>query len=171
MASGDSLVFVTALSATPPSANAATLDNFTGAANHVINVLDFDPGSTEESADFLCLMPRHYDGGGVTITIGWSSDAITGNVVWSAAFKSVSDDTDDLDTKAYAAQQDSAASATASTAGRVDYATITFTDGGQMDSVAAGEMFFLRITRSSADANDTLNSNDAEFHFAEIRET
>lgn len=171
MAAGDLLCVLTPLNAIPPSSNPATLDTFAGASNAVIPVLDFDPGATEESVDFSFVMPRHYGGGGLTLTIGWSSDATTGNVIWSAAFKAVTDDGDDLDTVDFAAQNDSAASATASAAGEVDYATITFTDGADMDSVAAGEFCFLRITRSSADASDTLDSNDAELHFVEVRET
>ena len=78
---------------------------------------------------------------------------------------------DDLDSKAFAAENDSSADATASAAGEVAYTTITFTDGADMDNVAAGEYFWIEVHRSSAAAGDTLNANDAELHFIEIRET
>ena len=175
MASGDTLCYFDALSGVPGDADFATLDTILSAStdepDNVIPVLDFDPGATEEYVYFRGVMPRHYSGGGVTVTIGWSSTATTGNVIWSMAWKSVSDDADDLDTKVFAAENDSAADATASAAGEVAYTTITFTDGADMDSVAAGEYFWIELRRSSADANDTLDSNDAEFHFMEIRET
>jgi hypothetical protein len=159
----------------PGDADFATLDTILTASadepDNVIPVLDFDPGATEEYIYFQGFMPRHYDGGGLTVTLGWSSDATTGDVIWGVAFKSVTDDADDLDSKAFAAPNESAATTTATAAGELDYITITFTDGADMDSVAAGEVFWLEVHRSSADASDTLNSNDAELHFIEIQET
>ena len=175
MASGDTLCVFVATDGVPGDADYATIDTILTAStdepDNIIPVLDFDPGATEEYIYFCGVMPRNYGGGGVTVTIGWSSDATTGNVVWSVAFKSVTDDADDLDTKVFAAENDSAADATASAAGEVAYTTITFTDGADMDSVAAGELFWMEVHRSSADASDTLNSNDAELHFIEIKET
>ncbi len=171
MASGDTLAVFSALNISGPSANNATIDTFAGAASEVMPVLDFDPGSTEESADFKSVMPSAYGGGGVTATVYWSSDATSGDVIWSGAFKSVTADADDLDTKSFAAQNDSAADATASAAGEITQTDITFTDGADMDSVAASEMFFFRLTRSSADASDTMNSNDAEVHLVVIKES
>lgn len=160
--------------AQPPDADLATFDEILTASadepDQRILVLDFDPGSTEEYAYFAGVMPRHYDGGGVTVTIGWSSDATSGVCRWAVAFKSVTDDADDLDSKAFAAPNTVDAT-TASAAGEVDYAEIAFTDGADMDSVAAGELFFLELSRNSSHANDTMNSNDAELHFIEIRET
>jgi hypothetical protein len=40
-----------------------------------------------------------------------------------------------------------------------------------MDSVAVGEYFRLTVTRDSADAADTMNSNDAELIAVYLRET
>lgn len=159
----------------PGDADYATLDAILTASadepDNVVPVLDFDPGSTEEYIYFRGFMPANYDGGGVTVTLRWSSDATSGNVVWSVAFKSITADADDLDSKAFAAENDSAADATASAAGETTDTPITFTDGADMDSVAAGEMFWLEVHRSSADAGDTLNSNDAELHQITIEET
>lgn len=172
MASGDTLIVFTALHNIPPGSRFATIDIFSDGSTPTLThpVLDFDPGGTTEFADFIGVMPRHYGGGGVTVTIGFSSDATTGNVKWDAFFKSVSDDSDDLDSKAFAAAN-SVTIATANVAGEVKYASITFTDGADMDSIAVGEMFILRIERDSADGADTMNSNDAELHFVEVKET
>lgn len=172
MAAGDTLLTLSPMNGCPPDATFATLDTFAGGSSPAENhpVLDFD-SSTAEYMDFYCVMPRSYAGGGLTLTFMWSSDATTGNVIWSAAFKSVSDDADDLDSKAFAAYNDATADATASAAGEVAYTTLTFTDGADMDSVAAGEMFILRIRRRADQAGDTMNSNDAELHAIEIRET
>jgi len=175
MASGDTLVVFGALHNEPPDADFATLDTILVASadepDDLIRVLDFDPGATNEHAEFSAVMPRHYAGTtGITVTLIWSSDATTGNVKWDVAFKSVTDDADDLDTKVYAAVNTVTAT-TATVAGEADYAAITFTDGADMDSVAVGEYFRMRVTRDSADAADTMNSNDAELIAIEIKET
>ena len=174
MSSGDSLIFLDAIAGRPGDADFATPDTILTASadepDQLVDVFDFDPGTTEEYIYFRGFMPRHYAGGGVTVTIGWSSDATTGVCRWAVAFKSVTGDADDLDSKAFAAPNTVDAT-TASAAGEVDEASIAFTDGADMDSVAAGEMFFLEVSRNSSHANDTMNANDAELHFIEIRET
>ena len=164
MASSETLVSINALNNEPPTSAFATLDTRVG-----IPILDFD-AATAEDAEFGLFMPRHYDGGGLTVTIGWmASTATSGNVKWNLAMKSVSDDADDLDTKAYAAANTVTAT-TASASGEVDYADITFTDGSDMDSIAAGEYFRMKLTRDAADAADTM-SGDAELVFIRIKET
>ena len=166
MASGDTLCYFNALNNEPPASSFATLDT-----RNSIWVLDFD-ADADESAEFGGFMPRHYDGSGITVTIGWMATDTTvtpHNVVWNAAFKSVSDDADDLDSKAFAAAN-TATDAEASASGEVAYTTITFTDGADMDSVAAGEYFRLRITRDADNGSDTL-TDDAELLFVEIKET
>jgi hypothetical protein len=174
MASGDTLCVFFANDNEPPDADYATLDTILVASadepDDYIPVLDFDPGATNEHAEFGGFMPRHYGGGGITVTLIWSSDATSGAVKWNVALKSVTDDADDLDTKVYAAANTVTAT-TANAAGEADYAAITFTDGADMDSVAVGEYFRMRVTRDSADAADTLNSNDAELICVEIKET
>lgn len=166
MASGDTLCIFNALHGEPPAANFATLDT-----RNAVPVLDLD-ATTDESIVFGAFMPRNYAGGGLTLTIGWmASSATTGTISLDAAFMSVTDDADDLDTKAFAAANN-ANPTTASATGEVDYVTIAFTDGADMDSVAAGEYFRLQITR---DANGTTSTDDMvgdmELVFVEIKET
>ena len=164
MASGDTLcVFFPAMSE-PPSSNYATFDTRNG-----VLVLDFDD-TTDESVEFPGFMPRHYDGGGITVTLGWmATTATAANCIWNVGFKSVSDDADDLDSKAFAAVNEVTDTA-ASASGEVAYAAVTFTDGADMDSIAAGEYFRIDVTRSASDTSDTL-TGDAELVFVEIKET
>jgi hypothetical protein len=158
----------------PPDADYAVLDAILTTSSDepddVIQVLDFDPGVTQE---YLVLpgpaMPKHYAGGGVTLDIWFLCEATSGNVKLDAAFKDLSAAVNIL-TATYAAIQTTTL-AVAGTARDIVKATITFTDGAQMDSVSAGNPFNLRITRDSADAADTVNSNDLEFWRAHLFET
>lgn len=175
MASGDALAAFFPENNMPPDADFATLDTkLTASADEpddVITLLDFDDGATNEFASFRGIMPEHYGGGGVTCTIVWSSGAATSGVCrWEIAFKSVSDDADDLDSKAYAAQK-SVDATTANVAGEVDYVDIGFGNGSEMDSVAKNEMFFLTINRDSADTGADTLTGDAELHAIYLTES
>lgn len=166
MASGDTLAIFTALNNEPPASNFATLDT-----RNSIPVLDFD-ADTNETAEFGGFMPRNYSGEGVTVTLGWMATDTTvtpHNVIWDVAFKSVTNDADDLDSKAYAAVN-SVTDEEASASGEVSYCIITFTDGADMDSVAVGEYFRMKVTRDADNGSDNL-TGDAELLFVEIRET
>ena len=164
MASGDTLAVFTPAAGEPPSTNYPTLDTRNG-----VLVLDFDD-TTDESIEFAGFMSRAYAAGGITVPIGWmKTSEVTGDVVWDIALKSVSDDVDDLDSKAFAAAN-SVTAAAASASGEVDYATITFTDGADMDSVAAGEYFRMQLNRDANNAADTM-VGDAELVFIELKET
>jgi hypothetical protein len=81
-------------------------------------------------------------------------------VRWGAAFRAVVDDAEDIDA-AHTYDFNYTADTTASLSGEISYPTITFTDGADMDSLAAGQEFVLRITRTPADAADTM-TGDAE---------
>ncbi len=165
MASGDTLVVFTALNNEPPSSNYATVDTRNGAV-----VLDFDD-TTDESAEFSGFMPLHYGGGGVTVTIGWmASDtdiASLKTVRWEVAFKSFSDDADDIDSKSFHTSG-GAASTEASASGEVQYADVVFSDQAAIDGTAAAEYFRLKVTR---DASEGTLDGDAELLFVSIKET
>jgi hypothetical protein len=149
-----------------PTANAATLDT----RNNCL-VLDFD-ATVNELAVFQGFMPRHYDGSGITVTVMWmASTATTGDTSWAIFFKSVTDDADDLDVKNYADPQTNQAVDAPSASGEVDYFTIAFTDGAQMDSVAAGEMFYMMLMRDAQDGTNDDMAGDAEIVTIEIQET
>ncbi len=172
MASGDTLITLSPLDNVPPATVYATFDTMVGTSSPVesVPVLDFDD-TTAEYADFYCMLPRNYNGGGVTITFAWSAAATTNTAVWRAAFRRVQDDAEDLDTTAQTYDYNTTGALTpASAVGEVAYDTLTFTDGADMDSVAVGEYFILRVGRAPADGNDTL-VGDASIHAIEIKET
>lgn len=174
MASGDRLAFFTPNHSEPPSANAAAWDTvLTSSADSdekQTPVLRFDP-STNEHADFSEKL-RNYGSGGFNVIIGHTSDGTGGNVKWDVTFKSFTDDVDNLGSKAFgAAPSGNTVTAAAPTAANeIVYDTITVSDGADMDSIANGEQYHLRVTRDAADAADTLNSNDAFLVSVEITE-
>jgi hypothetical protein len=167
MASGDTLAVFTPHANMPPSSGFATIDTRNG---HL--VLDFDPTS-DESAIFGGVLPRNYGGGGITVRLYWSATSATsGSVRWDAAIERLADEAQDTDSDGFASAQSATATAP-STSGQLQYTDIAFTDGAQMDSLAAGEAFRLKVTRD-ADASGGGTDDaagDAELHRVEIRET
>jgi len=163
MATGDTLVVFTPQHGEPPASNFATLDT-----RNEHPVLDFD-AATNESAVFSGVMPRHYGGGGVTVYLHYAMSAATaGDVDWDAAFERIGDQQQDIDSDGFAAVQSVDNTTVPGTLGLVDVVSIPFTAGAQMDSVAAGEGFRLKVTRDAA--ADTAGG-DAELLFVEIKET
>ncbi len=167
MASGETLVPISVLSNEPPGSIAALPDR-----RNFHAVLDFDD-TVDEEAVFTAIMPRSYGGGGVTIYIHYSMEtAIANEVVWQTAFERVGDGVQDVDADGFEAFQTSGAITVPGTSGNVDITTTTHTDGTQMDNIAVGEKFRLKIRR---DADDTSATDDAtgnaELHAIEIKET
>lgn len=164
MASGDSLSKWGARACGLPSSNFATPDT-----RNSHDVLDFDAG-TDESALFTGVLDPAYDGGGVTVYLTWmASSATSGNCVWGAAFERIAANSHDLDSDSFATAN-TATGAADGTSGEVTVTTIAFTSGAQMDSVAAGELFRLKVYRDADNGSDTM-TGDAELLFVEIRET
>jgi hypothetical protein len=113
---------------------------------------------------------RQYAGGGITVRIAWmATSAVTGNVIWSAAIER-GDTGTDHDADSFASAQNSAAAAAAGTSGDPTYTEIAFTNGAQIDSLAVGEHFRIKISREASNGSDTM-SGDAELLGIEIRET
>lgn len=163
MASGDTLVIFTALANEPTSSNYATLDT-----RNQHPVLDFDD-TTNEDAVFSSIMPRAYAGGGVTVYIHYSmTSATSGDIDWDVAFERIGDAQQDVDSDGFAAVNSTDNTTVPGTSGHVDIVNITFTDGADMDSVAVGEKFRIKVTR---DASSDTATGDAELHAIEIKET
>jgi hypothetical protein len=98
-----------------------------------------------------------------------ASSATSGVCRWGAAIRRLNDDAEDLDsahTYDYNDTDDTAASAS----GELSYPTIAFTDGADMDSLADGETFILRVRRNASHANDTM-TGDAELLMPVGKET
>lgn len=164
MASGDTLAVFSPLNNEPPSTLYAW-----GNVRNSHPVLEFD-AAADWFAIFSGLMPRHYSGNGLTVTLMWmAASATTNNCVWNAAFERMDDETTDLDADSFAAVQ-AATGAAPGTSGMVQYTAITFTNGAQMDSVAAGEAFRLRVSRDADNGSDNMTAN-AQLLMVEIKET
>lgn len=165
MASGNTLAIFTPGHHEPPASNYATLDT-----RNSIFVLDYDP-TTEETACFRGVLPSNYAGGGLTLDVYWmATSATTGAVVWGGSIEREVEGGTDLDADSFATEQNSSASNANGTSGILSKATITFTSGANMDSLAAGEPFRLKIARKVADGGDTM-TGDAELHSLHLKET
>jgi hypothetical protein len=163
MASGATLLQFTALHNEPPSASFATLD-----LRNAHPVLDFDGGSNEEAV-FTAVMPQAYAGGGVTVYIHYSmSTETSGDIDWDVAFERIGDQQLDVDADSFAAVNSTDGTTVPGTSGLVDVISIAFTDGADMDSVAKGELFRLKVARDAA--SDT-STGDSELHGVEVRES
>lgn len=167
MATTDTLAVFDPHDNEPPSSNFATLDT-----RNSIPVLDFDD-TTDESAVFGGVLPNNYDGGGLTITLVWgATSATSGTVSWDVSIESNTDDADDLDSDSFAAANNSGAVTAPSASGEFGYDDITFTDGADMDSLAAGESFRLKVTRDADGTTATDNmTGDAELLRVIVKET
>ncbi len=174
MASGDTLAVFTALHNVPPGGTRtpATLDVRGGTNDIKLACLDFDD-TADEYATFYGMMPRNYDDGGVTVYlhVAFTNDDDTGTPTaqFEAAFGRIGDAVQDIDAIAagLAAAQDITITVPA-TIGHIDIGNVAFTNGAEMDSVAAGESFVLSIM---CDASDSGHVNDSELYLVEIKET
>ena len=163
MASGDSLVIFTPWSFDPPDTNAATVGHRN---NHP--VLNFDT-TTQESAFFTGVLPRQYGGSGITVYVHWmAATATTGTIGWDIAIERMSDDTTDLDSDSFATAQTITAATVPGTSGVAKITNVAISSGANMDSLAVGESFRLRIRRDVA--TDTA-AGDAQLLAIEIKET
>ena len=165
MASGDTLLTFHPYNNEPPASNYATID-----LRNLHPVLDFIHSGTSESAVFSAVMPRNYAGTtGLTGYIHYSmTSAATGTVDWDMAFERIGDQQQDVDSDDFAAVQSVDGTDVPGVSGLVDIVNIAFTDGAQMDSVAVGELFRIKVTRDGIN-DDALG--DAELHAVEIKET
>ena len=164
MATGESLVSFSPIANEPPTSAFATLD-----FRNVHPILNFD-ASSNESAIWSAVLPRNYAGGGLTVLIIWAgASATSGNVVWNAQVERLESAGTDTDADSFASAQ-AATGAAQGTSGALTYTTIAFTSGAQMDSLAAGELFRLKVTRDAANGSDTM-TGDANCFGVEVRES
>lgn len=164
MASGNTLLIFRPQDNEPVSSDFATLD-----LRNLHPVLDFDD-TTNESAVFSAVMPQNYVGTtGVTVYIHYAmTSAVADTVDWDVAFERIGDQQLDIDADSFATVNSVDNTTVPGTSGNVDIVSVAFTDGADMDSVAKGEGFRLKITRDAASDDAT---GDAELRFVEVRET
>jgi hypothetical protein len=166
LASGETLVVFSARSNQPPASAFATFDTRNG---HLC--LDFD-GATDEEAVFEGVLPRRYGGGGLTINchVAFTS-ATSGSGRIQAAIERIDASSLDIDADSFAAFQSVGVTAPG-TSGQVVVGAVTFTDGAQMDSLAVGEAFRLKIRRDADGTSGTDDiTTDLELLRVEVKET
>ncbi len=118
-------------------------------------VIEFANAATQ-SVDIDGLKLTSYSGLGLTFDIEWMADTATsGNCVWQIEVERHQRDTTDLDADSFAAGN-TFTDAVASAAGETVQAQITFTDGADMDSIADGEGFRVRLSRLGGNGSDTM---------------
>ena len=164
MAAGDLLAEFSPQCNEPPSTSAATPDRRNGHP-----VLDFD-ASADETALFTGFMPWHYAGGGITVNavVSFSTDANgahTGQL--EISFERIGDAQQDLDADGFAAAKDLTVTVPA-TSGLTEVGSVPFTDGAEIDNIAAGELFRVKV---NCDTSDSTFSGDLELARLVIRET
>lgn len=165
MASGDTLLILR------PGANEYPSSNFAAAgysANYGI-FLAFDDSVAEE-VYFPGAMPENYAGGGLTLEFHYlmAGANTTDDAIWGAAFQRINDTADVSSSPTWT--ENTVTVTVPNAAETVDVATITFTDGADMDSVAAGDLFRMRVRRVAADAGDTA-AGDSRLLAVIIKET
>lgn len=166
MATGDTLAVFTPLHNEPPATIYATLD-----LRNVHPVLDFD-GSADEEAVFSGVLPSGYAGGGLTVVTFWSfTSATTGSLRVQASIERIDASSLDIDADSFATAN-SAGGTAPGTSGQIIAVSITFTSGAQMDSLAAGELFRVKIRRDADGTSGTDDiTTDAELLGVHVKET
>lgn len=166
MASGDTLCVFTPACNEPPTSNYATLD-----LRNVHPVLDFD-GATDEEAVFTGVLPLNYAGGGLTVTSFWAfTSATSGSLRVQTSFERIDASSLDTDADSFAAAN-SAGGTAPGTSGQIIAVAIAHGTGAEMDSLAAGEMFRLKIRRDADGTSGTDDiATDAELFAVHVKET
>lgn len=127
----------------------------TPGTNFPVSGLAYDgAGATAERA-YWKFEPISYGSGSITCDILFYNDsAAAGAAVWETALAAITPETDsqDVETKGFATAQQVTKTHPGTTAQRLQRATVTISN---LDSIAAGDEAWLRISRLPADAGDT----------------
>lgn len=138
----------------PPSSNFATLDTRNGHPT-----LDFDT-TTQETAIFTGVLPADYSGAGIVVSVFCAlTSATSGTVGWDVSIERIDASSLDIDADSFATVQTITAATAPGTSGQILKQSVSISNGANMDSLAAGELFRIRIRRDVA--NDTA-TGDAE---------
>lgn len=164
MATGQTLCTWTAENgASFPATNYATFDT-----RNTQPCYDFD-AATQETIFLHFILPRHYGGGGITVYLHWAATSATsGSGGWDVSFERIGDAQQDLDADGFATAQVVTAATVPATSGHIKITNVAVSNGANMDSIAVGELFRLRIRRDVA--NDDA-AGDLELFAVELKET
>lgn len=144
-----------------PASNYAQIDTRN---NHT--VLAFDQ-TTVETVYFTGVLPNTYAGGGLTVDIDWVAVPTSGNVAWNVAIEAISGQ--DIDSDGFASDNAVAGVAVNGTSGIKSRSTATISNGANMDSLAAGDPFRLRLKRDTSTGSNA--AGDAQVLIVSVRET
>jgi|SRR5882672_174178 len=163
MASGNTLMSFQPAAAQFPATNYAT---FNTRNTHLL--LEFDT-TTQEACFFRGILPRNYAGGGITVYLHWAAaSATSGTIGWDVSFERIGAAQQDIDSDGFATAQTVTAATVDGTSGNVSITNVAVTDGANIDSIAVGESFRIRIRRDVA--NDSA-AGDAQLLGVELKET
>jgi hypothetical protein len=116
--------------------------------------LAFDGTLTERA--FWKVPLLSYGSGNITCTVEWYADtASSGGVTWETALAAITPnvDTQDVETKAFATVNTATQSHLGTVGQRVHTVNVTISN---LDSVTAGDVVWLRVSRLPADPGDTM---------------
>jgi hypothetical protein len=167
MASGSVVVIVHQIM--PPATSFAAFGVRAGASSPAEQVPHwaFD-AAADEYLDFYCTL-EGYGGNGLTFSIkSMAATATTGGALIALAIRRIADDAEDIDT-AQTYDYNEVRIPCASASGEYSYDTITFTNGADMDNLAEGEDFILRMRRRGSDNTSTTGDDMAgDFQFIDL---
>ncbi len=147
----------------PPASNYATED-----LRNNRPVLEFDT-TTQEAAIFTDAIPSSYGGTGLTVEAYYGADTATsGTIGWDIALERSDASGLDTDSDSFATAQTITAATVPGTSGQTLKSSVVIANGSDMDSLAAGELYRVRIRRDVA--NDTAGG-DAQLFALVVRET
>lgn len=118
--------------------------------------LAYDGAGTSVEEAAWKFNPSRYGSGNLTVDVIWYADSgTTGAVIWGASIAAITPnvDTQDVETKSFAASGSVTVSHLGTTAQRLHKATITISG---LDSIAAGDEVWLRLFRTPGGAGDTM---------------
>lgn len=153
------LAVFTPLDNQPPATNFATLDT-----RNSVAVLDFDGGSTNESAVFTGVIPAGADlSSGIKVRIFWmATTATSGNCRWGAQFERCNTD---LDSDSFDTATE-VQTATSGTSGIPVVSEITCT---AIDGLTVGDLYRVKVYRDVSDAGDDITT-DVELIAVELQQ-
>lgn len=125
--------------------------------NFPVVSLSYDGSSTERA--YWKFSPVNYGSGNITATIEWYADtASSGAVVWETALAAITPNTDtqDVQTKAFDTVNTATDTHLGTTGQRVHSVDVTISN---LDSIAAGDAAWLRVSRLPGDAGDTMTGD------------
>ena len=151
---------LTPFSAEPPSSNFPGLTVVNGRP-----ALAFD-AATQETTNWTFIAPQGLTGALSCVITYMMASAVSGNIEFEVAVEAITDgDATDLD--ATASFNASGAITVPGTAGYPDQVSVTLTNA---DSIAAGDLVRISISRDADDATNDTATGDLYLLMAELRE-